>query len=90
RKMATTMSSPEVVKSAITTILEAIFRCDINWGKLLSLLAITSSFALECVLQGHAEYVDNLVECVVYFVSYNINEWLQVQGGWVGILLLIS
>ncbi|KAK6195578.1 hypothetical protein SNE40_000980 [Patella caerulea] len=84
RKLSMTMSTPDVVKTALFTILNAIFSGDINWGKLLCMLAITSSFAIECIQQGHAEFLSDIIENVITYVSLHLSDWLLLQGGWHG------
>ena len=83
RKIAMTMASSTVVKNSLTSVLEIMFRDSITWGKVVSMFAISASFAEECVQQGHSEFVDDVVKCVGNFVALHLVEWLVKQGGWV-------
>ncbi|XP_041348967.1 bcl-2-related ovarian killer protein-like [Gigantopelta aegis] len=82
RKIAMTMTSSTVVKNTLTSVLDIMFRESITWGKIVSMFAISASFAEECVQQGHSEFVDDVINCVGNFVALHLVEWLVKQGGW--------
>ncbi|XP_067670140.1 bcl-2-related ovarian killer protein-like [Haliotis asinina] len=85
RKIGRTMSSTGVVKATLNDVLNILFRDSITWGKVVSMFAISSSFAEECVQQGHPDFVNEVVDTVGGFVVVHLVEWLVKQGGWKGL-----
>ncbi|PVD18310.1 hypothetical protein C0Q70_20859 [Pomacea canaliculata] len=83
RRISMTMTSPQLVRRALTTVLEATFRTGVTWAKVVSMVAIAAAFAEECVVQGHPNFVEDIVMCVGHFVAMNLTDWLAAQGGWV-------
>ncbi|XP_025079469.1 bcl-2-related ovarian killer protein homolog A-like [Pomacea canaliculata] len=82
RRISMTMTSPQLVRRALTTVLEATFRTGVTWAKVVSMVAIAAAFAEECVVQGHPNFVEDIVMCVGHFVAMNLTDWLAAQGGW--------
>ncbi|XP_071078490.1 bcl-2-related ovarian killer protein-like [Haliotis cracherodii] len=85
RKIGRTMSSAGIVKATLNDVLNILFRDSITWGKIVSMFAISSSFAEECVQQGHPDFVNDVVDTVGGFVVMHLVEWLVKQGGWRGL-----
>ncbi|XP_046326602.2 bcl-2-related ovarian killer protein homolog B-like [Haliotis rufescens] len=85
RKIGRTMSSTSIVKATLNDVLDILFRDSITWGKIVSMFAISSSFAEECVQQGHPDFVNDVVDTVGGFVVMHLVEWLVKQGGWKGL-----
>lgn len=83
RRISMTMTSPQLVRRALTTVLEATFRTGVTWAKVVSMVAIAAAFAEECVVQGHPNFVEDIVMCVGHFMAMNLTDWLAAQGGWV-------
>ena len=83
RKISATMTSSTFVRNALRSVLEILFRDGITWGKVVSMFAVSSSFAEECVLQGHSDFVDDVIDCVGTFVGGHLEDWLAKEGGWV-------
>lgn len=83
RRISMTMTSAQLVRRALTNILETLFRADVTWAKIVSMIAIAGAFAEECVVQGHPNFVEDVVVCVGHFVSLHLTSWLAQKGGWV-------
>lgn len=47
------------------------------------MFAVAGLFAEECVMQGHADYVQDIVDAVTDFIGAHMLQWLVSQGGWV-------
>ena len=62
---------------------EQLCKNEIHWGKVVALFAMAGAFAVECVQQGHPEYVNKLIDTFGSFVSKNLVAWIARQGGWV-------
>ena len=83
RRICMTMSSAQIVRRALTVVLEGIFKTGVTWARVVAMVAIAAAFAEECVAQGHAGFVEDVVMCVGHFVSLHLTDWLVRQGGWV-------
>ena len=49
RRICMTMTSAQLVRRALTVVLEGIFRTGVTWARVVSMLAIAAAFAEECV-----------------------------------------
>ncbi|XP_070173589.1 uncharacterized protein [Littorina saxatilis] len=82
RRICMTMTSAQLVRRALTAVLEGTFRSGATWAKVVSMVVMASAFAEECVIQGHPSFAQDVVMCVGHFVSLNLTGWLARQGGW--------
>ncbi|XP_076435607.1 uncharacterized protein LOC143275413 [Babylonia areolata] len=82
RRISMTMTSAQIVRRALTSVLENIFRSGVTWARLVAMVAISAAFAEECVVQGHPNFVQDVVMCVGHFVATRLSDWLMKQGGW--------
>lgn len=82
RRISMTMTSAQIVRRALTSVLNGIFNTGINWAKVVSMMAIAAAFAEECVVQGHPNFVEDVVMCVGHFVTMHLAIWLAQHGGW--------
>ena len=86
-----TMTSTKLVRDTLTSVLDGTFRSGVTWAKVISMVTISAAFAEECVVQGHAEFVEEIVSCVGQYTSARLKEWIAVKGGWVSIVdILLS
>lgn len=82
RRISMTMTSAQLVRRALTTVLDGIFGSGVTWAKVVSMVAIAAAFAEECVVQGHPNFVEDVVMSVGHFATLNLSGWLAKQGGW--------
>ncbi|XP_012935794.1 bcl-2-related ovarian killer protein homolog B, partial [Aplysia californica] len=82
RKLSMTMSSAKVVRATMTSFLQVLFEGGVTWAKIVSMFAVAGLFAEECSSQGHADFVQEVVDTVVDFTGSALLQWLVVQGGW--------
>ncbi|KAK7478312.1 hypothetical protein BaRGS_00030464 [Batillaria attramentaria] len=82
RRISMTMTSAQIVRRALTSVLDGIFSTGVSWAKVVSMMAIAAAFAEECVVQGHPNFVEDVVMCVGHFVTMHLTIWLAQQGGW--------
>ncbi|BFZ06680.1 hypothetical protein BsWGS_09719 [Bradybaena similaris] len=82
RKLCMTMSSPKVVRTTLTSLLTVLFESGITWGKVVSMFAVAGLFGEECAIQGHADFVKEVVDVVADFTRGRLLQWLVSQGGW--------
>lgn len=67
-----------------------ILKTDITWGKIVSIFALAGGLAVDCVCQGHPEYLHGLVEGVTDLLEDEVAEWIASNGGWVNIYFVIK
>ncbi|XP_022226499.2 bcl-2-related ovarian killer protein homolog B isoform X1 [Drosophila obscura] len=74
---------------AVSLLLGAVgrelFRSDITWSKVISLFAIAGGLSVDCVRQGHPEYLPKLMESVSEVIEDELVPWINENGGWNGI-----
>lgn len=73
----------------ISAIARYLFKSDITWSKIISLYALTGGIAVDCVRQGHPEYLPKLVEGLGEVIEDELVPWINDNGGWVNNYLLI-
>lgn len=75
-----------VSDKAAATLLSAIghdlFKADITWGKVVSIFAVAGGLAVDCVCQGHPEYLHGLMEGMVEVLEEFLADWIAMNGGW--------
>ncbi|XP_064615127.1 bcl-2-related ovarian killer protein homolog B-like [Liolophura sinensis] len=87
RKLNMTMNSATLVDKTLTQVLEQLLgEGEITWAKVISMFALAGQFAVECVQQGHPEFVEVIVDSIGHFVSAYLTDWVISQRGWVGVL----
>lgn len=67
----------------IITIGQELFKNDVNWGRIVAIFSICGGLAVDCVLQGHPEYLHSIVDGMVEVIENEIAEWIANNGGWV-------
>lgn len=77
------IQSPEAASFLLSTVARDLFRADISWAKVAALFAIAGGLALDCVLQGHAEFVPRLIESMSDVIEDELVVWIAENGGWV-------
>ncbi|XP_074658413.1 bcl-2-related ovarian killer protein-like isoform X3 [Tubulanus polymorphus] len=82
RQINVTMSNEEIVRKTFVSIGEYMMKGEIHWGKIVALFALIGGIAVDCVQQGHPEYVHKLIEHFGVFVNRNLANWISIQGGW--------
>lgn len=50
---------------------------------MVSLFAITGGLAVDCVRQGHTEYLTKLVDGIAAVIEDELVAWINENGGWV-------
>ncbi|CAB4063035.1 BUFFY [Lepeophtheirus salmonis] len=55
-------------------------------GKIVSLYCVAGGLAVDCVRQGHPEYLFGLIDAMGLVVERDIANWIGQQGGWTALL----
>ncbi|XP_068146332.1 bcl-2-related ovarian killer protein homolog B isoform X2 [Drosophila tropicalis] len=77
--------SSDAVSLLIGAVGRELFRVDITWSKVISLFAIAGGLSVDCVRQGHPEYLPKLMESVSEVIEDELVPWINENGGWSGI-----
>lgn len=75
--------SPETVTILLSAVARDLFRTDITWSKVTALFAIAGGLSVDCVRQGHPEYLPKLVQVVSDVIEDELVQWINENGGWV-------
>jgi hypothetical protein len=59
-----------------------LFKADVTWGKVVSLFAVAGGLAVDCVRQGHHEYLQALLEAMGEVLEEELAAWIVGNGGW--------
>lgn len=69
----------------LNLVAKELFRTSITWGKIISIFAVCGGFAIDCVRQGHYDYLQCLVDSMSEIIEDDISFWLSDNGGWLGL-----
>ncbi|XP_037899690.1 bcl-2-related ovarian killer protein homolog A-like [Glossina fuscipes] len=75
-------------RSQLTVAKELFARHDknrITWAKIISIFAVCGGFAIDCVRQGHYDYIQCLVDGVAEIVEDDLINWLADRDGLLGL-----
>uniref|UniRef100_A0A182K049 Bcl-2 Bcl-2 homology region 1-3 domain-containing protein n=1 Tax=Anopheles christyi TaxID=43041 RepID=A0A182K049_9DIPT len=79
------LKTPETAPVLLSAIARDLFKVDITWGKVVSLFAIAGGLSVDCVRQGHPDYLPKLVEGVADVIEDELVTWISENGGWIGL-----
>ncbi|KAF5295436.1 hypothetical protein FQA39_LY13097 [Lamprigera yunnana] len=74
--------SDKTVAAVFAAIAHEILKSDITWGKVVSVFAVAGGLAVDCVCQGHPEYLHKLLESMTEVLEDDLAEWVVNSGGW--------
>ena len=83
KQINVTMSTADIVRKTFASLAEQLFKTSITWGKVVALFSLAGAFAVDCVSQGHPNYVTAVVESFTEAVKTHLDTWIIRQGGWV-------
>ncbi|KAH8280225.1 hypothetical protein KR018_000088 [Drosophila ironensis] len=69
----------------LNLVAKDLFRSSITWGKIISIFAVCGGFAIDCVRQGHYDYLQTLVDGLAEIIEDDLVYWLMDNGGWLGL-----
>ncbi|XP_059608862.1 bcl-2-related ovarian killer protein [Phlebotomus argentipes] len=79
------LPSEEAAPCLMSAVARDLFRTDITWAKVISLFAMAGGLAVDCVRQGHSDYLPRLVEGVAEVIEDELVPWINDNGGWMGL-----
>lgn len=69
----------------LNLVAKELFRTRITWGKIISIFSVCGGFAIDCVRQGHYEYLQFLIDGIAEIIEDDLVYWLADHGGWLGL-----
>lgn len=81
--ITTSLTVPEAAPVMIETIGRSLFKHnDVSWGKIISFLTISSSFAADCVRIGQPDLIQSIVQSTHSVMTDEAGLWIEKEGGW--------
>jgi hypothetical protein len=80
------LTSDKAAGVVLTAVARELFKADVTWGKVVSLFAVAGGLAVDCVRQGHHEYLQALLEAMGEVLEDELAAWIAGNGGWVSIV----
>jgi hypothetical protein len=77
------LTSEKAAGAVLTAVARELFKVDVTWGKVVSLFAVAGGLAVDCVRQGHPEYLQGLLEAMGEVLEEELAAWIVSNGGWV-------
>ncbi|XP_030375132.1 bcl-2-related ovarian killer protein [Scaptodrosophila lebanonensis] len=77
--------TPDAVTILLGAVGRELFQTGITWSKVISLFAIAGGLSVDCVRQGHPEYLQKLMQGVEDVIEDELVHWINENGGWNGI-----
>ncbi|XP_034251958.1 bcl-2-related ovarian killer protein-like isoform X2 [Thrips palmi] len=78
--------SDKAAATALTAVGRDLLKHDVTWGKVVALYAVAGALAVDCVRQGHPEYLHALVAAVGQLLEDDLAPWIADNGGWVALV----
>ena len=82
-QVAVTITNEKSISTVLSSIGRTLLKTDITWGKIVSLYCVAGGLAIDCVQQGHPEYLYGIVETMGFVIERDAATWIAQQGGWV-------
>lgn len=85
RQICRTFTSESVVQEVFFAVAHELVPREevVNLGRIVALFALAGGMAVDCVQQGHVDYLMCLIEAFGLFVERELASWIIQQGGWV-------
>ncbi|KAL1124270.1 hypothetical protein AAG570_002040, partial [Ranatra chinensis] len=87
------VTSEKVLTFTLTRVAQEIMRQGVTWPKIASLYAVAGGLAVDCVAQGHPQFLQAITEAMAIALHQGVAPWIFLKGGWVShdrLLLYIS
>lgn len=77
------------ILQALDSIFSELFSSNINWGRIVGSVVLTSKLSLKACAQNQMHIVDNLVSrAASHLQSPRFSTWIDQHGGWVSIVMI--
>jgi len=78
--------TPDSAHTQFLVAVRTLFAEDINWGRVIALLAFSGSLASQCVQKEMPGMVDLIVLWTTQYIDQHIASWIVEHGGWNGLV----
>ena len=85
-QMGLAVGTEKGIAKNLSSMAHHMFKKDITWFKVASFYNLVSAAAVDCVRQGHPEYLYGIVEAAGLVIERDVANWIANQGGWVGVI----
>lgn len=79
------LEDSDMAPMLLNLVAKDLFRSSITWGKIISIFAVCGGFAIDCVRQGHFDYLQCLIDGLAEIIEDDLVYWLIDNGGWLGL-----
>lgn len=86
RQVSVTITNEKSVSTVLSSVARNLLKTDVTWGKIASLYCVAGGLAIDCVQQGHPEYLYGIVETMGLVIERDAATWIAQQGGWAALL----
>ncbi|RZF32156.1 hypothetical protein LSTR_LSTR004019 [Laodelphax striatellus] len=80
------LASDKAAGQLLLAVARELLRTELTWAKVVSLYAVAGGLAVDCVRQGHPEYLGSIVESMGEVLEEELAVWIADNGGWPGLL----
>ncbi|XP_075211866.1 uncharacterized protein LOC142318991 isoform X2 [Lycorma delicatula] len=80
------LATDKAVSTVLTSVARELLRSEMTWAKVVSLYAVAGGLAVDCVRQGHPEYLQCIIESMGEVLEEEVASWIGENGGWTGLL----
>lgn len=77
------LATDKAVNTVLTSVARELLRSEMTWAKVVSLYAVAGGLAVDCVRQGHPEYLQSIIESMGEVLEEEVASWIGENGGWV-------
>ena len=70
-----------VSKETFLTVLDQLLIGDLNWSRVLSVIALSGELAVQCVERDEEHKIDLIQDCAIAFADVKLKDWIVRQGG---------
>ncbi|KAL0274203.1 UNVERIFIED_CONTAM: hypothetical protein PYX00_006682 [Menopon gallinae] len=75
--------------TVLTAVYRELLKTELTWEKLVSLYAVAGGLAVDCVRQGHYDYLISIVEAMEEILEEELAQWIHDKGGWHALTILV-
>ncbi|KAH8398211.1 hypothetical protein KR222_002870 [Zaprionus bogoriensis] len=79
------LEDSDMAPMLLNLVAKDLFRTSITWGKIISIFSVCGGFAIDCVRQGHYDYLQCLIDGLAEILEDDLVYWLIDNGGWLGL-----
>lgn len=75
-----------IQKESFRVVLKQLLVGELNWARVMSVVALTGALAVQCMENGEEHKIDFIVDWSSYFAETELKNWIDLNGGMRGLL----